>query len=75
LPHKLKDFGKLASYPQAPYTNTYFISEMKKVFGLDLSKGIGMGYVETSQSPAGSEIFISIRDKSLKAQIVKIPFI
>ena len=41
----------------------------------NLSKGIGMGYVETSQSAVGLEIFISIRDKSLKAQIVKIPFI
>ena len=41
----------------------------------NLSKGIGMGYVETSQSAVGSEIFISIRDKSLKAQIVKMPFI
>ena len=41
----------------------------------NLSKGIGMGYVETSQSVVGAEIFISIRDKSLKAQIVKMPFI
>ena len=41
----------------------------------NLSKGIGMGYVETSQSKVGAEIFISIRDKSLKAQIVKMPFI
>ena len=41
----------------------------------NLSKGIGMGYVETSQSAVGSEVFISIRDKSLKAQIVKMPFI
>ena len=41
----------------------------------NLSKGIGMGYVETSQSTMGSEIFISIRDKALKAQIVKMPFI
>lgn len=41
----------------------------------NLSKGIGMGYVETPQSSNGSEIFISIRDKALKAQIVKMPFI
>jgi aminomethyltransferase len=41
----------------------------------NLSKGIGMGYMETSQSKVGAEIFISIRDKSLKAQIVKMPFI
>lgn len=40
LPHKLEDFGKLAGYPQAPYTNAYFISEMKSVLGVDVSKGI-----------------------------------
>ena len=38
-----------------------------------LSKGIGMGYV--SSSHAGSEIFISIREKALKAEIVKMPFV
>jgi aminomethyltransferase len=38
-----------------------------------LSKGIGMGYVSTSH--ADSEIFISIRDKAVKAAIVKIPFL
>ena len=40
LPHKLKEFGKLAGYPQAAYTNTYFVSEMKKVFGMDVTKGM-----------------------------------
>ena len=38
LPTKFKDFGKLAGYPQAPYTNAYFVSEMKSVFGLDVAK-------------------------------------
>jgi aminomethyltransferase len=38
-----------------------------------LSKGIGMGYVSTKH--AGSEIFISIREKALKAEIVKMPFV
>jgi aminomethyltransferase len=38
-----------------------------------LSKGIGMGYVSTQH--AGSEIFISIREKALKAEIVKMPFL
>jgi aminomethyltransferase len=41
----------------------------------NLSKGIGMGYVATSESAVGTEIYISIREKSLKAQIVKMPFI
>ncbi len=38
-----------------------------------LSKGIGMGYVSTAHT--GSEIFISIREKALKAEIVKMPFV
>jgi aminomethyltransferase len=38
-----------------------------------LSKGIGMGYVSTKHE--GSEIFISIREKALKAEIVKMPFV
>jgi len=38
LPHKLKDFGKLGSYPNAPYTNEYFVSTMKDVFGVDMAK-------------------------------------
>lgn len=40
-----------------------------------LSKGIGMGYVLSDVSTITSEIYISIRDKSVKAQIVKMPFI
>jgi aminomethyltransferase len=38
-----------------------------------LAKGIGMGYVATSHADA--EIFISIRDKAVKASIVKMPFL
>lgn len=37
LPNKLADFGKLAGYPNAPYTNAYFITEMKKTFGVDFN--------------------------------------
>lgn len=40
-----------------------------------LQKGIGMGYVKTEFSKAGSEIFIKVRDKSLKAVVTKIPFL
>jgi len=39
-----------------------------------LNKAIGMGYVPTTFSKADSEIFIMIRDKAIKAKIVKIPF-
>ena len=39
-----------------------------------LGKAIGMGYVPSALAALGSEIFIGIRDKSLKAKVVKIPF-
>jgi aminomethyltransferase len=38
-----------------------------------LGKGIGMGYVKTGASKAGTEIFIRIREKALKARIVSLP--
>ena len=40
-----------------------------------LGKAIGMGYVATEFSKVGSEIFIEIRDKALKATVSKIPFL
>jgi aminomethyltransferase len=39
-----------------------------------LKKAIGLGYVATSHAKAGSEIFISIRDKAIKAVVVRPPF-
>jgi aminomethyltransferase len=42
--------------------------------GPSVKKGIGMAYVPTAYMKAGSEIFISIRDKAIKAQVVKMPF-
>lgn len=40
-----------------------------------LNKAIGMGYVNTEFSKSGTEIFIVIRDKAIKAQVCKIPFL
>jgi aminomethyltransferase len=34
-----------------------------------------MGYVKTEFAKAETEIFIQIRDKGIKAKVVKIPFI
>lgn len=42
--------------------------------GPSVNKPIGMAYVPTAYSKEGSEIFISIRDKALKAIVVKPPF-
>lgn len=39
-----------------------------------LNKAIGMGYVPTAFSKPDSEIFIMIRDKAIKAKVVKMPF-
>jgi aminomethyltransferase len=39
-----------------------------------LQCGIGMGYVNTDQAEIGNQIYISIREKLIKAEIVKMPF-
>lgn len=39
-----------------------------------MKKGIGMGYVATAFAKPGSEIYIKVRNKALKAQVVKPPF-
>ncbi len=50
--------GKVTSGTQAP----------------SLNKAIGMGYVKTDFATPDSEIFIQIRNKSIKAKVVKLPF-
>lgn len=39
-----------------------------------VQKAIGLGYVTVDHSAVDSEIFIEIREKSVKAQVVKLPF-
>jgi len=39
-----------------------------------LQKAIGLGYVKTDFAKEGTEIFVKIRDNSVKAKIVKPPF-
>jgi aminomethyltransferase len=39
-----------------------------------LNKAIGMGYIKEESSKPGSEVYIKIREKLLKAVIVKTPF-
>lgn len=39
-----------------------------------LQQAIGMGYVQTQYSKPDTEIFIKIRDKLIKAKVVKTPF-
>ncbi|MFN3444133.1 MAG: glycine cleavage system aminomethyltransferase GcvT [Bacteroidia bacterium] len=40
-----------------------------------LSKAIGMGYVTAAHSKVDTEIFIEIREKQIKAKVVKTPFL
>ena len=40
-----------------------------------LGKGVGLGYVQTAFSKPGTEIFVKVRDRLLRAQIVKLPFV
>jgi len=53
-----KQIGSVTSGTQAP----------------SLGKAIGMGYVATEFSKAGTEIYIDIRNTLVKAQVVKFPF-
>ena len=52
------EIGKVTSGTQSP----------------SLQKAIGMGYVKTELAKEGEEIFIKIRDKHVKAKVVKFPF-
>jgi len=40
-----------------------------------LGKAIGMGYVATELATIDSIVYIQVRDKQLKAKVVKVPFI
>ncbi|MFA6260911.1 MAG: glycine cleavage system aminomethyltransferase GcvT [Bacteroidia bacterium] len=62
--HEIKDaagntIGEVTSGTQSP----------------SLNKAIGLGYVQAAHAKVGTEIYIAIRDKQVKAQVVKIPFL
>jgi len=40
-----------------------------------LKQGIGLGYVKTDYAKVGMQIFVRIRQKSVSAEIVKLPFV
>jgi aminomethyltransferase len=39
-----------------------------------LGKGVGLGYLQNEYTTPGTEVFIKVRNKQLKAQVVKLPF-
>lgn len=40
-----------------------------------LKKGIALGYVKKEFAKAGTEVYVEVRNKKLKAQVVKTPFV
>jgi aminomethyltransferase len=40
-----------------------------------LQKGIGMGYLQVEYAKPGTEIFVKVRERLLKAQVAKLPFV
>jgi aminomethyltransferase len=40
-----------------------------------LKKGIGLAYIHSEYANSGNKVYIRIRGKSLKAAIVKLPFV
>lgn len=66
LPTKLKDFGSLptTSYPpQFTFTNEYFVSEMKKVFKIDVA-GINSNNIDEKTQQIFLESWDYFRDKA-----------
>jgi aminomethyltransferase len=73
---KMIDRGIPRSHYEIINAEGYIIGEVTSgTQSPTLGYGIGMGYVETSFSTIGTEIFIKIREKSLKAEVVKFPFL
>jgi aminomethyltransferase len=42
--------------------------------GPSVKKGVGMGYVANDFKKSGTEIYIKVREKLIKAEVVKLPF-
>jgi aminomethyltransferase len=62
-------------YPIADANGTIIGKVTSGTQSPSLNKAIGMGYVKTEFSAPETEIFVVIRDKSIKARVVKIPFL
>ena len=62
-------------YPIADANGTIIGKVTSGTQSPSLNKAIGMGYVQTAHTAPDSEIFIIIRDKPVKAKVVKVPFL
>jgi aminomethyltransferase len=62
-------------YPIADANGTIIGKVTSGTQSPSLNKAIGMGYVKTEFAAPGSEISIIIREKPIKAKVVKLPFL
>ena len=75
--------GFLMDGPGIPRSHYPLVNEAGEVIGEvtsgtqspSLSKGVGLGYVQTELSKPGSQIFVQVRGKNLPATITKLPFV
>lgn len=61
-------------YPLADAAGTTIGRVTSGTMSPSMKKAIGMGYVTVDHSAVESEIFVVIRDKPIKAKVVKLPF-
>jgi len=61
-------------YPILDATGTVIGKVTSGTMSPSMKQAIGLGYVTTVNSKLDSEIFIEIRDKGIKAKVVKLPF-
>ncbi len=61
-------------YPLADAAGTIIGRVTSGTMSPSMKKAIGLGYVTVDYSAVDSEIFVVIRDKPIKAQVVKLPF-
>ena len=61
-------------YPILDATGTVIGKVTSGTMSPSMKLGIGLGYVTIENSKLESEIFIEIREKGVKAQVVKLPF-
>ena len=74
-PHLLNDRGIPRHHYEITDNKSNKIGEVTSgTMSPSLNKAIGMGYVKTEYSNQGQEIYLNIRNKSLKATVVGMPF-
>jgi len=76
LAFKMKDKGIPRQHYEILNTQEEKIGEVTSgTISPVLNIGIGMGYISTEYATIGTEIFVKVRNKLLKAEVIKLPFV